>query len=103
MSFITPILITPSENWACAAPASSVAARNARYRNGFIFVLLTLGRRAACIISHTEVLVELFDVGVQLRIGEALDDAAVLHNVIPVGHRRGEAEVLLDQQDGEPL
>ena len=32
-----------------------------------------------------------------------VDDPAVLHDVVPVGDGRGEAEVLLDQQDGEAL
>ena len=33
--------------------------------------------------------------------GDHVDHAAVLHDVVAVGDGRGEAEVLLDQQDGE--
>ena len=33
--------------------------------------------------------------------GDHVDDAAVLHHVVAVGHGGGEMEVLLDQQDGE--
>ena len=39
----------------------------------------------------------------ELGIGEGVDDAAVLHDVVAVGDRRGEAEILLDQQNGEAL
>jgi hypothetical protein len=39
--------------------------------------------------------------GCELRSGEAFDDAAVLHDVEAVGQRRGEAEVLLDHDDGQ--
>jgi hypothetical protein len=51
--------------------------------------------------SYAEILVKLFEVGVQLRIGEPVDNTAVLHNAITVGHSRGEAEILLDQKDGK--
>ena len=42
-------------------------------------------------------------VGVEVGIGEPDVDAAVLHHVVAIGHRRGETEVLLDQQNGEAL
>ena len=54
-------------------------------------------------VSDAEIIVQLVHVGFELGIGELVDDAAVLHHVVAVGDRRGEAEVLLDQQDGEAL
>src|SRR5947209_11388591 len=50
-----------------------------------------------------EVLVQLFEVRVQFRVGEAFDNPAVFHDVITVRHRRGETEILLDQEDGKAL
>ena len=35
--------------------------------------------------------------------GNHVDDAAVIHHVVPIGDRRREAEILLDQQDREAL
>ncbi len=46
---------------------------------------------------------QLLHVRVELRVRDHVDDAAVLHHVVPVGDRRREAEVLLDQQDREAL
>src|SRR6185437_12385675 len=53
--------------------------------------------------SDTEIGVKLVHVGLQLGVGKAVDDLAVLDDVETVGHRRGEAEILLDQKDGEAL
>ena len=46
---------------------------------------------------------QLVQIGVQFGIGELVDDPAVLHDIVAVGDGRGEAEILLDQQDGEAL
>ena len=43
------------------------------------------------------------DVGVELVVLDHVDDLALLDDVVTVGHRRGEAEILLDQDDGEAL
>ena len=40
---------------------------------------------------------------VELRVGDHVDDPALLDDIVPVGDGRGEAEVLLDQHDGEAL
>src|SRR5436190_14310678 len=53
--------------------------------------------------SDAEISVELVHVRLQLRIREAVDDLAVLDNVVAIRDRRGEAEILLDQEDGETL
>src|SRR3954465_10674608 len=50
---------------------------------------------------YAEIGVKLVHVGLQVGIGEAIDDLAVLDDVVAVGHGGGEAEILLDQKDGE--
>src|ERR1700759_3608779 len=52
-------------------------------------------------LLDTEIGVELVHVGLQLGIGETVDDLAVLDDVVAVRHRRRETEILLDQEDGE--
>src|SRR5262249_3434825 len=52
---------------------------------------------------HPEIFVQFLQVGFQLRIGELFDHAAVLHNVVSVGDRRGETEILFHQQYGKAL
>src|SRR6516162_4575092 len=39
----------------------------------------------------------------KLRIGEGVDDPTMLHDEETVGQSRGEAEILLDEQDREAL
>src|SRR5271166_6953491 len=53
--------------------------------------------------SHPQRLVQPVHPPGELRIGEGVDDPAVLHDEKPVGQRRGEAEILLDEQDCETL
>src|SRR5215475_3989577 len=52
---------------------------------------------------HPQILVELVHARLEPRVRDHVDDPPVLHHVVPVGHRGCEMEVLLDQQDGEPL
>jgi hypothetical protein len=47
--------------------------------------------------------VKLVHVGLQLRIRETVDHLAVLDNVIAIGDRGGEPEILFDQEDGKTL
>src|SRR5436190_17943561 len=103
MSLITPIL--PFNCSACALPQANAAASAAKLRMFFIAVLLVLCAGAAPRreFSNPLILVQLFEVCVQFRIGEALDETAVFHEVIAVGHRRREAEILFNEQDGETL
>src|SRR6266571_2417402 len=103
MSFITPILMTPSLICACAPPHASRPATAARPKRRFMGSSSLGWCRGPARELYAEILVKLFHVGVQLVIGEAVDDAAMLHDVVAVGDRRGEAEILLDQQDGKPL
>src|SRR6478752_4760148 len=53
--------------------------------------------------SYPQVIVQLVEVRLELGIGEPIDDATVLDHVIAVRHRRSEAKILLDQEDGEAL
>ncbi len=46
---------------------------------------------------------KLADVGVELGIGEAVDDPPVFHDVVAVRNRRGETEILLHQENCEAL
>src|SRR3954470_10204053 len=103
MSLITPILTFNC--CACALPQANAAASAAKLRMFFIAVLLVLcaGAGPRRELSNPQILVQLFEVCVQFRIGEALDDTAVFHDVITVRHRRGEAEILLNEQDGKTL
>src|SRR6185437_16934731 len=53
--------------------------------------------------SHAQIVVKLVKIGFELGIGETVDDATILHHVIAIRNRRGEAKILLHQQDGETL
>src|SRR5687768_17137361 len=112
MSFITPILITPSDTWAAAGPAaqaSAAAAAEAASLN-VVFIIVCLLEvngtkpvvvRVAPSASDPEVLVQHAHFLGHIGGREARDDAAMLHDVELVGQRRGEAEVLLHHDDGE--
>ena len=98
--------------WACAVPHISAAANAAKLAirvitsslsGVFRRTLVTHKSVSFASVSNAEIVVQLFEVGVEFGIGEAFDDAAVLHDVMAVGDRRGETEVLLDQQDREAL
>src|SRR5690606_28644769 len=102
-------LITLSEICACAAPLDrSVAAAAAS--TCFVIVFITsspsgcqrgkTGRGAAGGLD-AEVLVQHAHLAVEFGGGEALDDAAMFHDVEAVGQRRRETEVLFDHHDGE--
>ncbi len=39
----------------------------------------------------------------ELGVGEGVDDYSVLHDEEAIGKSRGEAKVLLDQEDGEAV
>src|SRR5262245_22388675 len=98
MSVSTPIFTTPSDTCACAPVARSAATTAAAAFLSNITLLL----RFDC-NSYAEILVHLAHVPFELGIGNHVHHPAVLHDVVAVGHRRGEAEILLDEQDGEPL
>src|SRR5580704_9043465 len=53
--------------------------------------------------SHPQRLVQPIHPALQFRVGERIDDAAMLHDEKPIGQGRGETEILLDQQNRESL
>src|ERR1700731_3633690 len=101
MSLRTPILTTSSAVCACAGPQASAPATTAMLRKRFILIppVGAVCRHAL----NAEIFVKRRELGVQLGIGELVRDLAVLHDVIAVRHGRGEAEVLLDQQNSKAL
>src|SRR5213594_2649046 len=115
-SFMMPILITPSEisAWTGAAAASSAAARTrtrvaVMVETPFISSPRTAGPQPRDVLRlalpslDSEILVQLAHVGVELGVGDRVDDAAVLHDVVAVGDGGREPEVLLDEQDRESV
>src|SRR3990170_7571018 len=100
MSFMTPILMTPSDTWALAVPAVvNVAATAAAMSVRLSFIAGFSCEKT--LLSYPEILVQLVHVRFQLRVRNHVHHAAVLHHVVPVRDRRGEAEILLHQQDRE--
>src|SRR3990172_5270233 len=100
MSFMTPILMTPSDTWALAVPAvTNVAAMAAAMSVRLSFIAGFSCEKS--LPSYPEILVQLVHVRIELRVGNHVHHPAVLHHVVPVGDRRGETEVLLHQQNGE--
>src|SRR5512145_3250394 len=103
MSDSTPIFTMLSEICACAVPAPSntpaSAAATALNLKDFMLCILQcdgvparFGRtpgfeRCACSSSlplHAEVLVQLRHAGIELRVGDHVDDLAMLHDVVAV-------------------
>src|SRR5882724_10736918 len=90
-------------SWAKAAPpAASASALPSKRAEIVFFIFFSVGsawRRC----SDAEIGVKFIHVGLQLRVGKAIDDLAVFDNVVPVSDRRGEPEILFDQKDGKPF
>src|SRR5437762_10940151 len=106
MSDSTPILMTLSETCACAGTAANApaiaTAINDRFSRFIAFLLRVSGSSSKGILNP-KVFVQLFHVRVELGVGNHVDDPSVLEYVMPVGHRRCEAKILLDQQNREAL
>src|ERR1700694_4467992 len=97
MSLSTPILITPSEIWAFAPLAAKARATAA-------VSLRTTAISSSCVgKSDSKKLMYARPVRLERGVGDHVHDAAVLDDVVPVRHGLREAEILLDQQDGEAL
>src|SRR6266511_5390482 len=103
MSFMTPILMVPSVYCACAAGHPRATASAVRLINRFIWHSPLRRLRTLESNSNPQIVMKLFDIGVEFRIGELVDDPAMFHHVIAIRNRRGETKVLLDQEDGEAL
>src|SRR3982074_1007868 len=119
MSVKTPIFTVTC---ACAVPHASAALKAARPNRRFIAFLLVFSpetgadlqfspetgagfsfRREPAPCSDSQIVVQLFHVRVQFRIDETFDDSPVFHDEIATGDGRREAEILLDQENGEAL
>src|SRR5579872_467388 len=129
MSVRTPILTTSSSAGAAAAEhtsaASSASTNVPKWLSLFVtrtslsfgrrsvtpaLDLLRLcserkfrGKRIGLLISNSEIFVQLFRVGLEFGRRHVIDDAAVFHDIVAIGDGSGEAEILLDQQNGEAL
>src|SRR5213593_954611 len=93
---MTPILTTPSEIWAWATPAVRTSARA-------MVSSLIVGIPFPFVGLDAQVLVELVHAGLQAVVGNHVDHPSVLHQVMAIGDGGREAEILLDEQDREPL
>src|SRR5580704_7095992 len=87
---------------ACAAVPNSAAKANAKLVISRIANLPRSGP-LALVASNAEIVVQLLHIVCQLRIREVVHDTPMLHHVKAVGDGRGEAEILLDQQNGKAL
>src|SRR4051812_32439316 len=94
MSVRTPILITPSDTWAFAplAPSARATAQLNLLRDIELPPWL-----------NPEILLNAVHVRFQPVVRHHVDDAAMLHHVVAIGYRLREAEILLYQQQREPL
>src|SRR5579883_352577 len=96
-----PILTTLSSALAVLIAANDSAVESSREATAvvlmFVPLVLSLARLDA------EIGVQLVHMRGQLAVGKAVDDLAVLDDVVAVGDGGGEAEILLDQKDGETL
>src|SRR6202162_2460300 len=59
---------------------------------------LCAGIRPSVMISNSEIIVQFIHIGLESRSREFIDDAAMFHDVVPVGHGRGEVHILLDKK-----
>src|SRR5436190_3061958 len=85
--------MTPSEICACAGLIAMAMAA--------VIPILRSMRLLLGWNSDSEVSVDLAHARLQGRVGNHVHDAPVLDDVVAVGHRLREAEVLLDEQDGK--
>ncbi len=93
---MTPILMTPSLYCACARPGPD--AEGSRAASTFTLHRMTVSFP----FTHRDRF-ELLPVRLERGVRDHVDHPAVLDHVVAVGHRRGEAEVLFHEQDGEAL
>src|SRR4030095_6045974 len=87
-SFITPILITPSEICACAPAAKAKAATTHRLILRDIAVAPIQALKYAPRLD-AEVLVQLIHARFECGVGDHVHHAPILHYVVTVRHRLG--------------
>src|SRR5262245_19569453 len=99
----------PSEMSAWAVEATTSSARAKTRTHLFMSSLLSSpsgqgpSRRDRGEGLHPEVFVQFVPTRRQDGVGHHVHHPTVLHHVVTVGHRRGEPEVLLDEQNRETL
>src|SRR6266851_4316638 len=111
MSVSTPTLTTPSEICAAAGPAAKAASARVRAtveaavaaRFRLVRAIGPPFRRVCRWASDAKESMERLLAPLQPGARDHVDDAAVLNQVVAVGERRDEAEILLDQDHGEAL
>src|SRR4051812_38152198 len=104
MSDKTPILMTPSDTCASATIGAPIAAKARPTAALSLCTADIFISFASCgFESDSEILVHPPQVGLELGPGNHVHDPSVLDDVVPVGDRLGEPEILLHQQDGEAL
>src|SRR5208282_814965 len=99
MSLSTPSL-TATCAWAVPA-ANRTAAAASRMLRFMLTPIIPKVPSAPLASLNAEILVQLLHVPLELAVRNHVDDAAVLHEIVPVGNRRAEAKILLDQQHGK--
>src|SRR5947208_16272034 len=96
MSVRTPTFTTSSEIWAESGRATSAsAAASAMFRD------LAMSPPLSSETSDAQETVERLAASVDLVSRDHIDDAPSLHEVMAVGERRDEAEILLDEDHRE--
>src|SRR4029450_9262080 len=96
--------MTPSEIWANAGEAASPTTRTKAITRAMVMRALLVSSRGWMRGSlYPEVLVQLVHAGGQVGVRYEIHHPDVLHDVVPIGHGGPDAEVLLDEQDGEAL
>src|SRR5690242_17307284 len=99
---MTPILMTPSVYCACAVPHASASASALSAMTFFMIVLPSVSSCSRCpgfvetklsLALHAEIFVQLPHICVEFRIGEALDDFAMLHHAVAIRNGRRETEI----------
>src|SRR5215468_4762463 len=106
MSDSTPILTTLSDICACAAPIAPASARASTPSLNALIAFSMVdrwwsGASSVSAGSDAQVIVQLGHVGLERGVRDHVHDSPVLHHIVPVRHGRGEAEILLDQQNSE--
>src|SRR5881296_3440958 len=99
MSLSTPILMVgaPCARGRTSGMAAAVAEPRSKRREMVMASIPSRGRQ-----SNAQILMQFIHAGFQPVVRDHVDHLAMFHHVVPIGHRLGEAEVLLHQKHGEP-
>src|SRR5688572_7736591 len=95
--------MTPSDIWAAAGPTTTATAVASSESTRTIRIIEFSFRAPAPPALDAEIVVQLVHRRVEPIVVNRVDDPAAFHDVVPVGHGGREPEVLLDEQNGEPV